>query len=71
MNYKAAYEKQKELICNFENYLSNLSLISDNLNLFYAHDDRVGPYSRLRITKKFRKAGIIETAWWVDHIATK
>jgi hypothetical protein len=54
-----------------ESEFSNLSLISDNLNLFYAHDDRVGPYSRLRITKKFRKAGIIETAWWIDPVGKK
>jgi hypothetical protein len=29
-NYKALYEKQKELIANFENYLSNPSLYQKN-----------------------------------------
>ena len=51
---------------------TNVSLVSYGINLFYAHDDRIGPYSRLKIHDKPREDGkIVETAWWIDKTGSK
>jgi hypothetical protein len=57
---------KNEKLTPLKSEVYNVSLVSDNLNLFYAHDDRIGPFSRLKIAKKFLKAGIVETSWWKD-----
>ncbi len=38
-------------------------LVSDGIELFYAHDDRIGPYSRLKILDSAKDNRFIETAW--------
>lgn len=42
----------------------NMSLKASNIERFYAHDDQVGPFSRMG----FNAAGNIVTGWWEDAI---
>lgn len=49
----------------------DVALISDELEMFYAHDDRIGPFSKLHIDNKENKKGIIETSWWIDETGNK
>lgn len=43
-----------------------VNLKSEQIEFFYAHDDRIGPYSRLRILNEKPEKAIIETSWWID-----
>lgn len=42
-------------------------LISQTIESFYAHDDRIGPYSRLQIMAEKSSNEIVETSWWIDN----
>ncbi|HZY35462.1 MAG TPA: hypothetical protein VFE53_02370, partial [Mucilaginibacter sp.] len=42
---------------------SSLSLRAYKINRFYAHDDRVGPFSRLGFKQPRKKTEYIETSW--------
>lgn len=44
---------------------NGLALKSDQIEMFYAHDDQVGPYSRLEFKQNAFKE-YIETSWWKD-----
>jgi hypothetical protein len=44
----------------------DIKMIANNINMFYAHDDRIGPFSRLPISPSERTDGIIETSWWIE-----
>ncbi len=44
----------------------NISLLSEQIDRFYAHDDQIGPFSRLGFA-----GNLIETSWWLDDDINK
>lgn len=49
----------------------DVNLLSQDIEYFYAHDDRIGPFSRLRILNDKPENEIVETSWWVDPHGNK
>lgn len=53
------YRKNSELVRKS----SKIALFSEGIKEFYAHDDQVGPYSRLLFNERKNR---IKTSWWKD-----
>jgi len=45
------------------NKSKEISLYADDIEKFYAHDDQIGPFARI----KFLESDKVETSWWDDN----
>jgi hypothetical protein len=52
------------------NTKGDFPLYSDSLDMFYSHDDQIGPFSRFKFTTKKKKFNI-ETSWWRNQNDSK
>lgn len=49
----------------------SISLYSEQIKMFYAHDDQVGPFSRLQFIDSIVKNNLLETSWWKDKLGKR